>query len=81
MQKPVPNYPPLTSLNLLKDVVSVSVENYSVEFDELYKRLNNIETLLEKKKAPGELIRYLPGLAKPLYQGQLKGTLPKSVYG
>ena len=52
MQKPVPNYPPLTSLNLLKDVVSVSVENYSVEFDELYKRLNNIETLLEKKKAP-----------------------------
>ena len=32
---------------------------------------------MEKKKAPGELIRYLPGLVKLLYQGQLKGTLPK----
>ena len=35
---------------------------------------------MEKKKAPGELIRYLPGLAKLLSQGQLKGTLPKKAY-
>ena len=51
-----------------------------MKFDGLYKRLNNVETLLEKKKAPGELIRYLSGLAKLLYQGQLKGTLPKKTY-
>ena len=36
-----------------------------------------MQKLFWKKKAPGELIRYLGGLAKPLYQGQLKGTLPK----
>ena len=72
MQKPVPNYLPPTLLNLLKDAVSVSALDYSVEFDGLYKRLNNVEALLEKKKAPG--------VAKPLYQGQLKGTLPKKVY-
>ena len=35
---------------------------------------------MEKKKAPGELIRYLTGLAKPLYQGELKGTLSKKAY-
>ena len=35
---------------------------------------------MKKKKAPGELIRYFPGLAKPLYQGQLKGTLSKKAY-
>ena len=35
---------------------------------------------MEKKKEPGELIRYLGGLAKLLYEGQLKGTLPKKVY-
>ena len=80
MQKTVPNYLPPTSLNLLKDAVGVSAVDYSAEFDGLYKRLNNVETLLEKKKAPGELIRYLGGLAKPLYQGQLKGTLPKKAY-
>ena len=80
MQKTVPNYPPPTSLNQLKDVVGVSSVDYSAEFDGLYKRLNSVETLLEKKKAPGELIRYLPGLAKLLSQGQLKGTLPKKAY-
>ena len=46
----------------------------------MYKRLSSVETLLEKKRAPGELIRYFPGLAKPLCQGQLKGTLPKKAY-
>ena len=75
MQKTVPNYPPPTSLNPLKDAVGVSAVDYSAKFDGLYKRLSNVETLSEKKKAPGELIRYLPGLAKLLYQGQLKGTL------
>ena len=80
MQKTIPNYPPLTSLNPLKDAVGVSAVGYSAEFDALYKRLNSLETLLEKKKPPGELIRYFPGLAKQLYQGHLKGTLPKKAY-
>ena len=80
MQKAVPNYLSRTSLNLLKDAVGVSTINYSAKFDGLYKRFNKVETLIKKKKAPGELIRYLPGLAKPLYQGQLKGTLPKKAY-
>ena len=80
MQKTVPNYPLPTSLNPLKEAVSVSTVDYSAEFDGLYKRLSGVETLLEKIKAPGELIRYLPGLAKLLYQGQLKGTLPKKAY-
>ena len=51
MQKSVPNYPPPTSLNLLKDAVGISAIDYSAEFDGLYKRLNNVETLLEKKKS------------------------------
>ena len=80
MQKPIPNYPPPTSLNPLRDAVGVSTIDYLAEFDGLYNRLKNVETLLEKKEAPGELIRYLGGLAKPLYQGQLKGTLPKKAY-
>ena len=49
MQKPVPNYPPPTSLNPLKDAVGVSAVDYSAEFDGLHKRLNNVETLLKKK--------------------------------
>ena len=51
MQKTVPNYPLPTSLNPLKDAVGVSAVDYSAKFDGLYKRLNSIETLLEKKKS------------------------------
>ena len=49
MEKPVSNCPPPTSLNPLKDDVGVSAVDYSAKFDELYKRVNNAQTLLEKK--------------------------------
>ena len=49
MQKTIPNYLPPTLLNLLKDAVGVSAVDYSAEFDRLYKRLNYVETLGEKK--------------------------------
>ena len=39
MQKPVPNYPPLTSLNPSKDAVGVSAVDYSAEFDDYIKDL------------------------------------------
>ena len=82
MLKTIPNYPPSTLVNPLKDAVGVSAVDYSAEFDGLYKRLNNVETLIEKKKAPGELIRYLPGLAKPLISWSTKRyTTKKSVRG
>ena len=55
MQKIVPNHSSSTLLNPLKDAVRVSAVDYSAEFDGLYKRLTSVETLLEKKKAPGEL--------------------------
>ena len=42
MHKPVPNYPPLTLINSLKDAVGVSAVDYSAEFVGLYKRLNNV---------------------------------------
>ena len=80
MPRIVPNYSLPTLLNPLKDAVGVGAVYCSAEFDGLYKRLNNVETLLKKKKASGELIRYLPGLAKLLYQGQLKGRPPKKAY-
>ena len=50
MQKTVPNYSRPTSLNPLKDAVSVSAVDYSAKFDGLYKRPSSVETLLEKKK-------------------------------
>ena len=78
MQKNVPVNPPPLSLNPIKDAVSVSAVDYSADFDHLFKK--NLENFFETGKAKGELVRYLPGLTKPLYQGQLKGTTKRKAF-
>ena len=82
MQKNVPINPPATSLNPIKvkDAVGVSVVDYSADFDNSYKKSENFENVYKTGKANGELIRYLPGLVKPFYQGQLKGTTERKAF-
>ena len=72
MQKNVPINPLPLSLNPIKDAVGVSAVDFSAEFDNLYKKSKNLEKSFNTGNAHGDLIRYLPGLSKPLYQGQLK---------
>ena len=80
MQKNIPVNPPPLSLNPIKDTVSVSAVDYSAEFDHLFKKSKNLEKFFETGKASSELVRYLPGLTKPLYQGQLKGTTERKAF-
>ena len=80
MQKNVPLNPPATSLNPLKDAAGVTSVDFGTQFDRLVKKADKLEKSVEKGTAQGDLIRYLPGLAKPLYQGQLKGTIQKKAY-
>ena len=44
------------------------------------KKADNLQNFIEKSQAEGPVVRYLPGLAKPLYQGQIKGTIEKKAY-
>ena len=80
MQKNIPVNLLLLSLNPIKDAVSVSAADYSADFDHLFKKSENLEKIFETGKASGELVRYLPGLTKPLYQGQLKGTTKRKAF-
>ena len=80
MQRDVPINPPSTSLNPLKDAVGVTSIDYSAQFDGLVKKAKNLQNYIETGEAQGDLVRYLPGLAKPLYQGQIKGTIEKKAY-
>ena len=80
MQRDVPINPPSTSLNPLKDAVGVTSIDYSAQFDGLVKKAKNLQNYIEKGEAQGDLVRYLPGLAKPLYQGQIIGTIEKKAY-
>ena len=80
MQRKVLINPSSTSLNPLKDAVGVTSVDYTAQFDGLVKKADNLQNFIEKGQAEGPPIRYLPGLAKPLYQGQIKGTIEKRAY-
>ena len=80
MQRNMPVLMPTSRLNPLDDAVGVEAVDYSADFDSLYKRIGNIEKFFKMDNAPEKLIRYIPGLAKPIYQGQISGTLGKKAY-
>ena len=80
MLRDTPINPPSTSLNPLKDAVGVTSVDYSTQFEGLVKKADHLQSFLEKGTVESPLLRYLPGIAKPLYQGQIKGTIEKKSY-
>ena len=80
MQENVPVNPQPLSLNPIKYAVGVSAVDYSADFDHLFKKSENLEKIFKRGKASSELVRYLPGLTKPLYQDQLKGTIERKAF-
>ena len=80
MQANVPIFAPSTSLNPLKDAAGVAAVDYSTDFASLDKKIENFMKLYEQGKGPGELVRYIPGFTKPLFQGQIDGTQEKKAY-
>ena len=80
MQANVPIFAPSTSLNPLKDAAGVAAVDYSIDFASLDKKIDNFMKLFDQGKGPGELVRYIPGLTKPLFQGQIDGTQEKKAF-
>ena len=39
-----------------------------------------MQNFIEKGEAEGLLLHYLPGIALPLYQGQIRGTIQKKAF-
>ena len=58
--------------NLLKDAAKVESIDYSVESDNLNTRMDNFWKLYNDGQMSADLVRYLPGLVKAVYQGQMK---------
>ena len=80
MQCNMPTSPPTQSLNSLDDASGVNAVDYSADFDGLYKRVDNLEKFFKMGSAPGKLIRYIPSIVKPTYQGQISRTQEKKAY-
>ena len=69
MQRNMPISLPNLALNPIDDAVGVGAVDYTADFDGLCKRVDNLNKIYESGRAPGNLIRYIPGLAKLIYQG------------
>ena len=75
MQRNMLTLPPTSALNPLDDTVGINAVDYAADFESLYKKVDNLEKFIKTGRAPGKLVRYIPGLAKPIYQGQINPTL------
>ena len=80
MQKETPQIHPSTTLNPLKDAYGVVSVDYSSQFNSLSKKVDNLKKFVEDGTAEPGMIEYLPGLAEPKYQGQIKGINERKAY-
>ena len=80
MQKETPQNHPSTTLNPLKDAAGVVSVDYSSQFNSLSKKVQNLKNFVEDGSAEAGMLEYLPGLAEPKYQGQLKGINERKAY-
>ena len=80
MQRETLQSHPSTTLNPLKDAVGVTSVDYSSQYNALSKKVDNLKNFVETGSAEGAMLAYLPGLADPKYQGQIKGINEKKAY-
>ena len=76
----MPVLPQPLSLNLLKDMAKVDKVDYSADLDNLYSKMDDFEKFFRTGKVSCNMLRYIPGLGKVGYQGQLHSAETKSKY-
>ena len=70
----MPITPQPLALNPLKDMTQVDEIDYTANFHNLYSRMDNFDKFFNTGKISYNMLKYIPGLAKIGYQGQLSGT-------
>ena len=68
------------SLNPLNDVVKTSSVGNSSDLQDVFTKVYKLKKLWDDGTIDFDLIRYLPGMAKILRQGQIYNALPKKAY-
>ena len=80
MQQAMPVTPQALTLNPLKDAAKVDKIDYSADFDNLSSKMDNFHKFFKNGKISYNMLKYVPGLAKAAYQGQLEKTETKRKY-
>ena len=61
-------------------MTQVNEIDYTADFDNLYSRMDTFDKFFKTGKISYNMLKYIPGLAKIGYQGQLSGTETKRKY-
>ena len=80
MQRQMPILPQPLALNPLKDMPKVEEVDYTADFDNLYLKVDDFKKFFKSGKISYRMLRYIPGLAKIGYLGQLYSTETKRKY-
>ena len=80
MQHQIPVIPQPFVLIPLKDMAQVDDVDYSADFDILHSTMGDFDKFLKTGKISYSMLKYIPGLAKIAYQGQLHSTERKRKY-
>ena len=80
MQQAMPVTPQALTLNPLKDAAKVDKIDYSADFDNLSSKMDDFHKFFKNGKISYNMLKYIPGLAKAAYQGQLEKTETKGKY-
>ena len=68
------------NLNPLDDSLGVESVDYSADFNSMLKKLDKLKMLYDKGSMDTGLLRYIQGLSKIFYQGQIDKIMTKKMY-
>ena len=67
-------------LDPLEDPTGIDSVDFSADIDNLLKKLDKINDLYENGRVDSDLLRYIPGMSKIMYQGQIDWIQTKKAY-
>ena len=68
------------NLNPIEDVTGVDAADFSTDIDNLIGKLDKLTDLYGTGKVDADILRYIPGMSKIMYQGQLDHVETKKSY-
>ena len=68
------------NLNPLEDATGVDAVDFSADLDNLTNKLGKLAELYDTRKVDADLLRYIPGMSKIMYQGQIDWIETKKSY-
>ena len=67
-------------LNPFKDSLGVESVDYLADFNNILNKLDKLKLLHDRGSMDADMMRYIPGLSKVFYQGQLNGVKTRKTY-